>query len=181
MANDLWETPKSVYNCLNEEFLFIADMAAAENNAKCSNFYGEKEDSLEFVWLDRLISDCIILDPFGNLGSVFVNPPYSNPMPWIKKAIQAQRTGLKVVMLLNADPSVGWWAEAMPYVSEVRFIIAEKTPTGKYSSGRIGFIGVDGKEANGNSKPQCVLVFDPFRVGWQVTRYIPKSEFYHED
>ena len=177
MANDLWETPTAVYKRLDREFNFIADMAASENNTKNHKFYTEVDNSLEFNWVDRIDGESALI--VGS--SVFVNPPYSNPMPWIQKAIEAQADGLTVVMLLNADPSVGWWAEAMPYVSEIRFIIAEKTPTGKYSSGRIGFIDSDGNEANGNSKPQCVFVFDPFRVGWQVTRYIPKSEFYHED
>lgn len=177
MANDLWETPTAVYKRLDREFGFIADMAASENNAKNHKFYTEDDDSLEFNWVDRIDGESALIAG----SSVFVNPPYSNPMPWIQKAIEAQADGLTVVMLLNADPSVGWWAEAMPYVSEIRFIIAEKTPTGKYSSGRIGFIDANGKEANGNSKPQCVLVFDPFRVVWQVTRYIPKSEIYHEN
>ena len=181
MANDLWETPPAVYKRLNKEFSFLADMAASKHNAKCRIFYTEEDNSLGFDWAYRMGVDKVILNEYGEVGSVFVNPPYSNPMPWVKKAIEAQADGLTVVMLLNADPSVGWWAEAMPYVSEIRFIIAEKTPTGKYSSGRIGFIDSDGNEANGNSKPQCVLVFDPFRVGWQVTRYIPKSEIYHED
>ena len=181
MANDLWGTPKAVYKRLNKEFSFLADMAASKNNTKCRFFYTEEDDALSFDWAYRMGVDKIILNEYGEVGSVFVNPPYSNPMPWVKKAIEAQKDGLTVVMLLNADPSAGWWAEAMPYVCEIRFIIAEKTPTGKYSSGRIGFIGADGKEANGNSKPQCVLVFDPYRIGWQVTRYIPKSEFYHED
>lgn len=177
MANDLWETPTAVYKRLDCEFDFIADMAASESNTKHHKFYTAEDDSLEFNWFDRIDGESVIFSG----SSVFVNPPYSNPMPWIQRAVEAQSDGLIVVMLLNADPSVGWWAEAMPYVSEIRFIIAEKTPSGKYSSGRIGFIDANGSDANGNSKPQCVFVFDPYRIGWQVTRYIPKSEMYHAD
>ena len=40
---------------------------------------------------------------------VFINPPYSDPGPWIKKA--AHHTG-HVVLLVRADPSTAWWAHS---------------------------------------------------------------------
>ena len=42
-------------------------------------------------------------------GKVFVNPPYSNPQPWITKAIQAMEDGCTVVMLLKHDSSTRWY------------------------------------------------------------------------
>jgi len=38
---------------------------------------------------------------------IFINPPYSNPVPWIRRA--AKHTG-PVVLLVRADPSTSWWA-----------------------------------------------------------------------
>ncbi len=42
---------------------------------------------------------------------VYVNPPYSNPKPWIIKAIQTKKTdqNLNVVMLLKHDSSTEWF------------------------------------------------------------------------
>jgi hypothetical protein len=40
---------------------------------------------------------------------VFVNPPYSNVMPWVKKAIKARNKGCVVVMLLKHDSSTRWY------------------------------------------------------------------------
>jgi len=39
----------------------------------------------------------------------YVNPPYSNPRPWVKKAIEESRRGVRVAMLLKHDSSTEWW------------------------------------------------------------------------
>ena len=41
----------------------------------------------------------------------FVNPPYSNPLPWVEKAIETQKKGITVALLLKADSSTKWWAK----------------------------------------------------------------------
>lgn len=42
---------------------------------------------------------------------VFVNPPYSNPLPWVKKAISETKNypGSVVVLLLKHDSSTEWF------------------------------------------------------------------------
>ena len=43
--------------------------------------------------------------------NTFVNPPYSNPMAWVKKAIyEHKQNGITVVMLLKHDSSTMWFA-----------------------------------------------------------------------
>ena len=39
----------------------------------------------------------------------YVNPPYSNPLPWVEKAIEASRGGCRIAMLLKHDSSTKWW------------------------------------------------------------------------
>ena len=39
----------------------------------------------------------------------YCNPPYSNPKPWVEKAIAESRRGVRVVMLLRHDSSTEWW------------------------------------------------------------------------
>jgi hypothetical protein len=41
----------------------------------------------------------------------FVNPPYSNPLAWVRKAILESNKGVDVVMLLRVDPSTRWYKE----------------------------------------------------------------------
>lgn len=38
----------------------------------------------------------------------YVNPPYSDPGPWVDKAVSESRKGKLVVMLLKLDPSTKW-------------------------------------------------------------------------
>jgi|26BtaG_2_1085354.scaffolds.fasta_scaffold03248_9 hypothetical protein len=41
----------------------------------------------------------------------FVNPPYSNPLPWVEKAIEENKKGNVVVLLLKLDTSTKWFAK----------------------------------------------------------------------
>lgn len=52
-------------------------------------------DGLSIEWRDR----------------TYVNPPYSNPLPWVRKAIAEHRRGKRIVMLLKMDTSTQWFAE----------------------------------------------------------------------
>lgn len=176
MSNDLWRTPQAPFNTLDEEFNFYADMAADQNNTKCRVFFNEADNSLSFDWADRLNAQY----PTDVNKYVWVNCPYSKPMPWVKQAITAQSKGLGVVMLLNADTSVSWFTEAVKYLSEVRFVIGDEKSPGKYSIGRIAFEDCDGNPGKQNNKPQFVLVFNPFKIGARVTTYITKKELYGE-
>jgi len=83
-------------------------------------------------------------------------------------------------MLLNADCSVGWFAEALKTVSEIRQVTADPKEGGGYTSGRICFLDADGKPGTSNNKPQFVLVFNPFKIKAQITSYITKKELYGE-
>ena len=178
-VGDYWRTPIEVFNLLNKEFNFVADMASSKDNKLCRVHYTEQNSSLDFEWAAE------VQNQIGNTDNkecayVWCNPPYSNPMPWVQKAIRAQEDGLGTVMLLNSDTSVGWFAEALTKVSEIHYITAEKKSNGKYASGRISFIGPDGVSIKGNNKPQLVFVFNPLEVGERETYYIPRTALYGE-
>lgn len=170
MANDLWRTPPEVFKSLDREFNFIADMASSHENALCALHFTEDDDSLSFNWARHPALQS------NRLEYVFCNPPYSGPMPFIKKALEAQKDGLGVVMLLNQDTSVGWFKEALKGVSEVRYITGQPKENGGYSSGRLDFLDADGKPAKGNNKAQFILVFNPFKIGANLSSYITKEE-----
>jgi len=79
----------------------------------------------------------------------YVNPPYSNPLPWVKKALQERDKGVNTVMLLRVDPSTQWYrllVEADVYIA--------------YFNRRIKFKG-----AGGYPNFPSMLVFIPAREG----------------
>lgn len=179
MSNDLWRTPPEVFNTLNAEFNFIADMACSHQNALCALHFTEEDDSLSFNWSQHPALQS------NRLEYVWLNCPYSNPMPWVKQAKQAQLGGLGVVMLLNNDTSVGWFAEAYKTVSEIRCIIADEMPEEdkrhrEYTTGRIHFLDENGNPGTTNNKPQFILIFNPFKIAARATTYITKKQLYRE-
>lgn len=60
----------------------------------------------------------------------YVNMPYSNPMPWCKKAIEEAKKGKRIILLTRVDPSTKWWLELVGGGFRVAFF-----------HGRIKFVG----------------------------------------
>lgn len=42
-------------------------------------------------------------------NKTYVNPPYSNPLPWVKKAVEEMNKGNTIIMLLRADSSTKYF------------------------------------------------------------------------
>lgn len=52
----------------------------------------------------------------------YVNPPYSNPFPWIQKAILENRKGKTIVLLLKLDCSTKWFRDLIEADAHILFI-----------------------------------------------------------
>ena len=167
---DYWRTPQELFQNLNDEFDFVADMAASEENRLVPLHYNEDDDSLSFDWAEEINK----YFP-GVRNWVWCNPPYSNPKPWVEKTLEAQANGLGVVMLLNADTSTEWFFKALAGVSEIRNIIGHKQG-GSWKNGRVQFGQSEKLRASSNNKAQTILVFDPFKIGANVTTYVSKAK-----
>ncbi|MEH9389039.1 phage N-6-adenine-methyltransferase [Klebsiella pneumoniae] len=140
---DLWRTPPALFACLNAEFCFQLDAAAAAHNALCRKFITAEQNTLETPWADYLSIP----------GYVWLNPPYSDITPFVKKATTESANQIGTVMLVPADTSVGWFKEAIQTASEVRFITA----------GRLAFINpVTGKPVSGNNKGSMLIIWHPY-------------------
>lgn len=140
---DCWRTPYAVFAALNAEFNFTLDVAASQTNALCADFFSEADDALCIDW----VSD----------GAIFCNPPYSNIRPWVDKAAeQSRKQSRTVVMLLPADTSTAWFAQALRTADEARFI----------TEGRLSFISAEtGKRGSaGNSKGSVLFIWRPWRT-----------------
>ena len=140
---DLWRTPPALFASLDAEFCFQLDAAAAPHNALCRKFITAEQNTLETPWGDYLSIP----------GYVWLNPPYSDITPFVKKAAAESVNQIGTVMLVPADTSVGWFNEAIQTASEVRFITA----------GRLAFINpVTGKPVSGNNKGSMLIIWRPY-------------------
>ncbi|ENL6904468.1 phage N-6-adenine-methyltransferase [Enterobacter ludwigii] len=140
---DLWRTPPALFASLDAEFCFQLDAAAAPHNALCRKFITAEQNTLETPWADYLSIP----------GYVWLNPPYSDITPFVKKAAAESANQIGTVMLVPADTSVGWFKEATQTASEVRFITA----------GRLAFINpITGKPVSGNNKGSMLIIWRPY-------------------
>ena len=48
--SDLWETPKELFDELDNEFHFTLDPCANKDNAKCEKYFTEEENGLSKSW-----------------------------------------------------------------------------------------------------------------------------------
>lgn len=165
---DTYQTPKYLRHWIVKRWHCSIDGAAFSHNKVCGHWIGklaEGEESFTHVADDFLADDLpVYLSNWGSGShSIFVNPPYSNPLPFVQRAAELKQAGHLVVMLLPADKSTKWYGVIQQHATEVIDIIG----------GRVNFIHpVTGEEVKGNNKGSIIAVFDPFVEGL-VTRQMP--------
>ena len=81
MSNDNYVTDDSILQLFKDWF----DPCPLNNNPNI--------DGLNLDWEDK----------------TYVNPPYSKPLPWVLKAIEENKKGKLIVMLLRMDTSTKWF------------------------------------------------------------------------
>lgn len=166
MANDLWRTPKQVFNHYNKLYFFECDVAADHDNHLCEKFITERENALEMNW-------CVFAGP-GEY--VWCNPPYSDPLPWVEHCIFNSRAyGVGSVMLLNHDMSVEWSFVLSQLQCEIHVFTAFGRKFNKtFKRGRMSFLNANNEPVDQNNKGQFVAVIPPYvRPGKPQTEYIP--------
>ena len=95
MSNDNWSTPIELITKLDEEFQFNDDPCPLQGTGGLDREWG---------------------------SSTFMNPPYSKPLPWCKKAYEESQKGKVVVGLLRGDTSTRWFHEWVLGKAEIRFL-----------------------------------------------------------
>lgn len=130
-TTDLWETPKWLFDELNEKYHFDIDVCATPENAKCATYYTPEQDGLKQEWK----------------GVCWMNPPYGREIgKWVKKAYESAQAGATVVCLLPARTDTAWWHDYVMRWGEITFL-----------RGRLKF----GNAQNSAPFPSAIVVFKP--------------------
>ncbi|WP_105901410.1 phage N-6-adenine-methyltransferase [Vibrio gangliei] len=160
---DSWSTPQWLFDALDREFGFDVDVAAIEDNAKCSAWFDHSLNALDIDdW--RYHPEHLTLTPFQ---CAWINPPYSRGMvkAFLEKAHeQCVKHKINSVLLIPATPDASWWPTN---ASEVRFI----------TGGRISFQHpISKKPVNGNTKGSALVIYRHQDLGMpMVTRYVSRD------
>jgi len=130
-----WETPKALFDELDQEFHFTLDPASSDDNALCRKHYTVRENGLEQSWAGE---------------TVFCNPPYGRALPaWIEKCAREAVNGATVVMLIPARTDTAAFHDYIYGKAEIRFL-----------RGRLKF-GTGGVISDAAPFPSMIVIFRP--------------------
>jgi phage N-6-adenine-methyltransferase len=162
MSNDLWATPPEVIDYIENRFGEIRiDLCASDECHVCELYLTQQEDFLDDNTL-YLLEDV-------NHGSIcWMNPPYSNPLPFVKQAIKWSEAGYAVAGILNNDPSTKWYVELEANAAIIMPIIG----------GRIAFLDDNGDPIGSNNKPQLMFYLAPFGSKTKSVDHVHIDEIY---
>jgi phage N-6-adenine-methyltransferase len=90
---------------------FAIDLAASAANSKGRVFYSEEDDSLVQPWA-------------AALGAAWgwLNPPFAQIGPWVKKCAMEAERGAKVAVLLPSGVGTEWFAAFVARRAHVLFV-----------------------------------------------------------
>lgn len=177
---DQTSTTPWCFAAFDAEFRFGIDLAATDISAKCDCYFTPETDSLSQDWLGSV-------PPLAN-ATGWLNPPYSNILPWMKKARLEQKKGFTTCFLVPADSSGEWWPEGQPciireitgYYYDFTYKSGPKSRKGttvkKWASGRIEFINAATGEVMKDplNKPMCAIIFPAFYQGPTLRESVTK-------
>lgn len=164
VVRDLWSTPSELVAWMESEYGdYDIDAAASKENA----VYSKETNCLKRWW--------------GSNKHIWLNPPYSNITPFVKKAIEQMEHSNQIDILLPCDTSTGWFYEAQQRAAEIIWITGEvyQEDGTEYSrTGRLAFTSaLTGKPVQGNNKGSVIFIMRELKEGeQQKTRYVKISD-----
>ena len=93
-TKDSWATPKWLMEIFEDWF------------DPCPLNYNPNINGLNIDWKDK----------------TYVNPPYSSPLKWVEKAIEENKKGKIIVLLLKVDTSTKWYLKLVEANAHILFI-----------------------------------------------------------
>jgi phage N-6-adenine-methyltransferase len=176
---DFTQTPKWIFYAFDHRFNYGLDGAALPISALCKKFITPEQNSLTTNW------SVILCD--NERPAVWVNPPYSNILPWVKKAVEQRKLGVLTTLFVPHENRAEWWPNE--YASEIIDIVGyykdhtykvgkrKGQTVKKWVSGGIRFVNAKTgiTEKNELNKPMCLIVFDPMHSGACIQRTVKKN------
>jgi phage N-6-adenine-methyltransferase len=160
-VRDKWSTHRDVIEYMKSRYgEYDLDAAASAENTVCVKFYSQETNCLVRWW--------------GTNKHVWLNPPYSNPMPFVMKSIEQMEHNNQIDLLLPADNSTQWFREAQQSAAEIIWIVASIDDDGSCRSGRLAFISGDtGEPVDNNNKGSVIFIMRKLKEGEeQKTHYV---------
>lgn len=155
-----WRTPPELFARLDREFNFALDGAADDSNYLRSPWFGPggiREDALADGWNH-------VLDLGEAWPTIYLNPPYSDPSPWVERCVDAWQLGSTVAAVLTNDTSTSWANRAWSTATEVRVLPR-----------RVDFIDpATGKPVRGNPRGTMIYV-------WRAHLVVPSPHVFRWD
>jgi hypothetical protein len=118
---------------------FAFDFACTPENAVAANYF--HGDALAMDWVAAL--GC-------SLAWGFLNPPFADIGPWVRKAYEAGKGGRHIAVLIPAYVGSRWWGEWVNHKADVLFL-----------QGRLTFLGTPPNPKTGKPDPfpkDCALL-----------------------
>ena len=105
---DDWQTPKWLFDKLNNHFNFYCDVCASKENNKCNKFFDKVNSCLDNDWFE----------------CNFMNPPYGREIgKFVKKAYDQWRLNdCTTVALLPARTDTKWFHDYIYEYADIIFI-----------------------------------------------------------
>lgn len=148
-----YETPRVFFDAVEARFGRVAfDLAATAANAKAARFFtlepdpgkpgGVQADALHSSWWE-----------LSSTGLLWLNPPFANIGPWVKKCWDESQRGARIVVLVPASIGSNWFRD---FVHQKAGVIG--------LNGRITFVG----EEQPYPKDCMLLHYGPHAPGFGV-------------
>lgn len=134
-----YQTPPELLDAVREELgitQFTMDLAADDTNHICPDYFTTEVDAFDFTW--------------ARGGWNWLNPPFGNIRPWVKKAWEETSHGARTAVLVPASVGSNWWKNWVHGKAGVLFL-----------NGRVQFVGAEGLYP----KDCAILLYKPHTVG----------------
>lgn len=153
---DRWATPPEWFAAI-EKALGLKidfDVCAERTTSKCGpdRCWTVDDNALLIDWRRHFEME------INGVPVVFMNPPYSEPAPWVRKAATEARKGMIVIGLIPDTRDRVWWKEHIEGVAPL-VLVPDK---------RIQFQKPDGTPSRGNFQGSAVPVWTPWCTGMTV-------------
>lgn len=151
MDTSSWGSPIPLYQHLDKEYHFCADIAASDRNHLHPVYFTKKRSALDYNWSKEI--------PGALGGYVYMNHPYNNTEQFMRKAAVEWERGVGIVMLAKNPGAEEYWQECV-YGKASKMI---------FITGRLSFRHPD------TLVPQKGCNFGSVIVVWRPNReYVPE-------